>query len=393
MTVEMQVAEKFNEIFGESGKKEIFFTPGRVNLIGEHIDYNGGYVFPCALSFGTYAVCRRREDNKFRMYSMNFEKDGIIEFSLEKLIKNDVWADYCKGVIDTFLKHGYKIEHGADIVFFGNIPNGAGLSSSASLEVLMGTILREISGLNDKVSMIDIVKFGQEAENKFIGVSCGIMDQFAVGMGKEDKAILLNCDTLEYDYVPVKLEGISIVIMNTNKRRGLADSKYNERRSSCEAALKDIQEAGKKINHLCDMTVEEFEEVKKYIKPEEALPRVRHAVSENVRVLDSVKNLKENNIEAFGKLMNASHVSLRDDYEVTGKELDAIVAAAWEQEGTVGARMTGAGFGGCAVSLVKNEFIDEFIKNVGEKYTKETGLKADFYVANVGDGSRKLGEC
>lgn len=393
MAVEMQVVAKFNEIFGEQGKKEIFFTPGRVNLIGEHIDYNGGYVFPCALSFGTYAVCRKREDNVFRMYSMNFEKSGVIEFSLEKLTKSKVWADYCKGVIDTFIKHGYEIKHGADIVFFGNIPNGAGLSSSASLEVLMGTVLREISGLNDKVSMIDIVKFGQEAENKFIGVSCGIMDQFAVGMGKEDKAILLNCDTLEYDYVPVKLEGISIVIMNTNKRRGLADSKYNERRASCEAALKDIQKAGKKINYLCDMTMEDFEEVKKYIKSEEALPRVRHAVSENVRVLDSVKNLKENNIEAFGKLMNASHVSLRDDYEVTGKELDAIVNAAWEQEGTVGARMTGAGFGGCAVSLVKNEYIDEFIKNVGEKYTKETGLKADFYVANVGDGSRKIGEC
>ncbi|WP_300357091.1 galactokinase [Fusobacterium sp.] len=391
--MEMQVVAKFNEIFGENGKKEIFFTPGRVNLIGEHIDYNGGYVFPCALSFGTYAVCRRREDNVFRMYSMNFENDGVIEFSSEKLIKANVWADYCKGVIDTFINHGYKIEKGADIVFFGNIPNGAGLSSSASLEVLMGTILREISGLNDKVSMIDIVKFGQEAENKFIGVSCGIMDQFAVGMGKEDRAILLNCDTLEYDYVPVKLDGISIVIMNTNKRRGLADSKYNERRASCEAALKDIQDSGKKINYLCDMTMEDFEEVKKYIKSDEALPRVRHAVSENVRVLDSVKNLKENNIEAFGKLMNASHVSLRDDYEVTGKELDAIVAAAWEEEGTVGARMTGAGFGGCAVSLVKNECIDEFIKNVGEKYYKATGLKADFYVANVGDGSRKIGEC
>lgn len=393
MAVEMQVVEKFNEIFGTEGKKEIFFTPGRVNLIGEHIDYNGGYVFPCALSFGTYAVCRRREDKTFRMYSMNFEKDGVIEFSLEKLIKTDVWADYCKGVIDAFIKNGYNIENGADIVFFGNIPNGAGLSSSASLEVLMGTILRETAGLNDKVSMIDIVKYGQQAENQFIGVSCGIMDQFAVGMGKEDKAILLNCDTLEYDYVPVKLDGISIVIMNTNKRRGLADSKYNERRSSCEGALKDIQEAGKKINHLCDMTMADFEEAKGFIKSEEALPRVRHAVSENVRVLDSVKNLKENNIEAFGKLMNASHISLRDDYEVTGKELDAIVAAAWEQEGTVGARMTGAGFGGCAVSLVKNEFIDEFIKNVGEKYTKETGLVADFYVANVGDGSRKLGEC
>ncbi len=393
MAIEMQVVAKFNEIFGEDGKKEIFFTPGRVNLIGEHIDYNGGYVFPCALSFGTYAVCRRREDNKFRMFSMNFENDGVIEFSLEKLTKDNVWADYCKGVINTFINHGYKIEKGADIIFFGNIPNGAGLSSSASLEVLMGTILREISNLNDKISMIDIVKFGQEAENKFIGVSCGIMDQFAVGMGKEDRAILLNCDTLEYDYVPVKLDGISIVIMNTNKRRGLADSKYNERRASCEAALKDIQDSGKKINYLCDMTIEDFEEVKKYIKSDEALPRVRHAVSENVRVLDSVKNLKENNIEAFGKLMNASHISLRDDYEVTGKELDAIVAAAWEEEGTVGARMTGAGFGGCAVSLVKNEYIDEFIKNVGEKYYKATGLKADFYVANVGDGSRKIGEC
>lgn len=393
MTVEMKVAKKFNEIFGECGKKEIFFTPGRVNLIGEHIDYNGGFVFPCALSFGTYAVCRKREDNKFRMYSINFEKDGVVEFSLEKLTKTNVWADYCKGVIDTFIKHGYEIPNGADIVFFGNIPNGAGLSSSASLEVLMGTILRDISGLNDKVSMIDIVKFGQEAENKFIGVSCGIMDQFAVGMGKEDKAILLNCDTLDYTYVPVKLEGISIVIMNTNKRRGLADSKYNERRTSCEEALKDIKDNGVNINYLCDMSIEDFDINKKYIKSEEAIIRARHAVSENVRVLESVKNLKENNIEAFGKLMNESHISLRDDYEVTGKELDAIVAAAWEQEGTVGARMTGAGFGGCAVSLVKNDYINEFIKNVGEKYTKETGLVADFYVANVGDGSRKLGEC
>ena len=384
MAVEMQVVAKFDEIFGSEGKKEIFFTPGRVNLIGEHIDYNGGYVFPCALSFGTYAVCRRRDDDIFRMYSMNFEKDGIVEFSLKKLIKTDVWADYCKGVIDTFIKHGYKIEHGADIVFFGNIPNGAGLSSSASLEVLMGTIIREISGLNDKVSMIDIVKFGQEAENKFIGVNCGIMDQFAVGMGKEDKAILLNCDTLEYDYVPVKLDGISIVIMNTNKRRGLGESKYNERRASCEAALKDIQEAGKKINHLCDMTMEDFEEVKKYIKSEEAVPRVRHAVSENVRVLESVKCLKENDIEKFGKLMNGSHISLRDDYEVTGKELDAIVAAAWEQEGTVGARMTGAGFGGCAVSLVKNEFIDEYSEHEIPVLYQKNKIENNYCVITAG---------
>lgn len=390
MEIKNNMLQKFNTVFKTNNNTSFFFTPGRVNLIGEHIDYNGGFVFPCALSFGTYAVCRKREDKIFKMYSMNFENDGTIEFSLDKLEKTNVWADYCKGVIDIFLKNNYKIENGLEIVFFGNIPNGAGLSSSASLEVLMGTILKEIFSLN--ISMIDIVKFSQMAENKFIGVSCGIMDQFAVGMGKKDNAILLNCDTLDYEYVPVKLDGISIVIMNTNKRRGLADSKYNERRASCEKALEDIKSSGKNINYLCDMNMNDFEEVKKYIKSSEAVPRVKHAVSENVRVMDSVKFLRENNIEAFGKLMNDSHSSLKNDYEVTGKELDAIVEAAWEEEGVVGARMTGAGFGGCAVSLVKNDFIDSFIKNVGKKYTEKTGLIADFYIANVGEGSRKLGD-
>ncbi|WP_370456847.1 galactokinase [Fusobacterium sp. FSA-380-WT-3A] len=382
--------KKFVEVFGEEKNKEYFFTPGRVNLIGEHIDYNGGFVFPCALDFGTYAICSRREDNTFRMYSMNFEKDGVVEFTTDSLIKTDVWADYCKGIVDVLIKKGYKVSTGADIVLFGNIPNGAGLSSSASLEVLMGTIVNEINSLN--IDMVEIVKVGQMAENQFIGVSCGIMDQFAVGMGKKDNAILLDCNTLKYEYVPFKLEGISIVIMNTNKRRGLADSKYNERRASCEGALKDLQENGIKINALCDMTLEKFEEVKHFIKSEEASVRVRHAVSENQRVLESVKSLQENDIEKFGKLMNASHVSLRDDYEVTGKELDSIVNAAWEAPGTVGARMTGAGFGGCAVALVKNESINDFIKFVQEKYIKETGLVPAFYVANVGDGSKKLGD-
>lgn len=390
MNIKEIMLKKFVEVFGEEKNKEYFFTPGRVNLIGEHIDYNGGFVFPCALDFGTYAICSRREDNTFRMYSMNFEKDGVVEFTTDSLIKTDVWADYCKGIVDVLIKKGYKVSTGADIVLFGNIPNGAGLSSSASLEVLMGTIVNEINSLN--IDMVEIVKVGQMAENQFIGVSCGIMDQFAVGMGKKDNAILLDCNTLKYEYVPFKLEGISIVIMNTNKRRGLADSKYNERRASCEGALKDLQENGIKINALCDMTLEKFGEVKHFIKSEEASVRVRHAVSENQRVLESVKSLQENDIEKFGKLMNASHVSLRDDYEVTGKELDSIVNAAWEAPGTVGARMTGAGFGGCAVALVKNESINDFIKFVEEKYIKETGLVPAFYVANVGDGSKKLGD-
>lgn len=382
--------EKFHEIFGSDGKKEFFFTPGRVNLIGEHIDYNGGFVFPCALDFGTYAVCRKRKDNLFKIYSVNFPNDGIIEFCPTDLKKENVWADYCKGVVAAFIDNGYNIERGLEIVFYGNIPNGAGLSSSASLEVLMGTILRNELGFNDKISMIDIVKFGQIAENKFIGVSCGIMDQFAVGMGKKDRAILLDCNSLKYKYVPIKLDGISIVIMNTNKRRGLADSKYNERRLSCEKALNDIKNAGKKIENLCELSIEEFEKVKDKISSKESQKRAKHAVYENKRVLDSVEALNNNDINKFGELMNKSHDSLRDDYEVTGLELDTIVAAARKEEGTLGARMTGAGFGGCAVALVKNQNIDNFIKNVGEKYNKKTGLTADFYIANVGNGACEL---
>lgn len=390
MDIKNLMLVKFQELFGNLENKEFYFTPGRVNLIGEHIDYNGGFVFPCALSFGTYAICRKREDQNFNLFSINFPEDNIINFNINELIKTDVWGNYCKGVIKVIKDNNFNIPFGLDIVFYGNIPNGAGLSSSASLEVLMGTILNTTFNLN--IPMIDIVKYSQKAENEFIGVSCGIMDQFAVGMGKKDHAILLNCDTLDYEYAPISLENASIVIMNTNKRRGLADSKYNERRNSCEEALKDLQNSNVNINNLCDLSLKEFEEVKHFIKSEEALLRATHAISENERVLNSIKALKKNDIETFGKLMNESHISLRDNYEVTGFELDSIVKFAWKEPGTIGARMTGAGFGGCAVSIVKNDSIDEFIKNVGKKYKEETGLAADFYIANIGDGSKKLGD-
>lgn len=381
---------EFKEKFREKKDIKKYFSPGRVNLIGEHTDYNGGYVFPCALDFGTYAIVKKREDNKFRMYSKNFENLGIIEFELEDLKYEEKhnWANYPKGVIKTFLDNGFKIDRGIDILFFGNIPNGAGLSSSASIEVLIAVILKDLFYL--KVNMIEIVKFCQIAENKFIGVNSGIMDQFAVGMGKREKAILLDCNTLNYEYVPIKLNGMSILIANTNKKRGLADSKYNERRASCEAAVDMLNKRGIAIKYLGELSVEEFEKVKHYIEDEEQLKRANHAVRENERTKLAVKSLQDGDILKFGKLMNESHISLRDDYEVTGVELDTLVEAAWEEEGVIGSRMTGAGFGGCTVSIVKNEYIDSFIKNVGKKYNEKTGLEASFYVANVGAGAGEI---
>ncbi len=371
---------------------EVFFAPGRVNLIGEHIDYNGGKVFPCALDFGTYAVVTKREDKTFRMYSENFKNLRIIEFSLDCLVydKKDNWANYPKGVIKTFLNSGFDIDSGFDVLFFGNIPNGAGLSSSASIEVLTSVILKTLFNLN--IDMIEMVKLSQKTENEFIGVNCGIMDQFSIGMGKKDHAVLLDCNTLEYSYAPFILSNASIIIANTNKRRGLGESKYNERRDSCENALKDLKENGVNIDTLCDMDSEMFENTKHFIKSEEAIPRVRHAVTENERVLKAMKCLKNGDVSTFGKLMNSSHKSLKEDYEVTGIELDSLVEAAWEEEGTIGSRMTGAGFGGCTVSLVKNDCIEKFIENVGKKYKEKTGLEATFYIGNPGDGAKKLGD-
>ena len=386
----VKLTEHFKEIFKQDDNIESFFSPGRVNLIGEHTDYNGGFVFPCALDFGTYAIVRQREDKNFRMYSENFEDLGIIEFNLDNLVydKKDDWANYPKGVIKTFLDKGFKVPNGFDVLFFGNIPNGAGLSSSASIEVLTAVILKSLFNLD--IDMVEMVKYCQIAENKFIGVNSGIMDQFAVGMGKKDNAILLDCNTLNFTYVPVKLKDMSIVIANTNKKRGLADSKYNERRSSCEEAVAVLNKNGVNIKYLGELTVEEFNKVKHFIKDEEQLKRATHAVTENERAKVAVEFLKKDDIKTFGELMNKSHISLRDDYEVTGLELDSLVEAAWEEVGTVGARMTGAGFGGCTVSIVKNSEVDNFIKNVGKKYKEKTGLEASFYIANIGDGARKL---
>ena len=385
------LVKDFKNIFKYNGEVKTFFSPGRVNLIGEHTDHNGGFVFPCALDFGTYAVVKKREDKIFRMYSENFQNLGIIEFNLDNLVydKKDNWANYPKGVIKTFLDRNYKIDNGFDVLFFGNIPNGAGLSSSASIEVLTAVILKDLFKLD--VDMVEMVKMCQVAENKFIGVNSGIMDQFAVGMGKKDNAILLDCNTLNFEYVPVKLKNMSIVIANTNKKRGLADSKYNARRADCQEAVKTLNKNGVNIKYLGELTVAEFEKVKHFLTNEDQLKRATHAVTENERAKIAVEFLRKDDIAEFGRLMNKSHISLRDDYEVTGLELDSLVEAAWEEKGTVGSRMTGAGFGGCTVSIVENDYVDSFIKNVGKKYKEKTGLEASFYIGNIGDGAGKKG--
>lgn len=383
------IIKMFNEVFGENDKLRVFFSPGRVNLIGEHTDYNGGNVFPCALSFGTYGAIALRDDKTVRMYSDNFKDLGIISFNIDQLVNDekDDWANYPKGVIDVLRKHGYNIDCGFDMVVFGNIPNGAGLSSSASLELLMAVMANDLFKFN--ISRVDLVKYCQEAENQFVGVNCGIMDQFAIGMGKENSAILLDCNTLDYSYSKVNLDDKVIIIANTNKRRGLADSKYNERRNECEIALQELQ-SKLNIHSLGELTEEEFENNKDLIKDEIRQKRAKHAVYENQRTIKAVRALEKSDIETFGKLMNDSHTSLRDCYKVTGKELDTLVELAWKHKGTVGSRMTGAGFGGCTVSIVERDLGEDFINTVGKEYKDIIGYDADFYVANIGDGTREI---
>lgn len=384
-----KLMEKFEEIFGSNGEIKAYFAPGRVNMIGEHTDYNGGHVFPCALTIGTYAIARKRDDNKLRFFSMNFENLGILESDLDSLVfeKAADWTNYPKGVMWAFKEKGYSIPNGFDILLFGNIPNGSGLSSSASVEVVTGVLLKDM--FNFDVSMVDIALIGQYSENHFNGVNCGIMDQFSIAMGKKDNAIFLDTSDLSYEYAPIKLENSKIVITSSNKKRGLGDSKYNERRTECETALAEIQ-AVKDIKALGELTEEEFEEVKSAIKDPIRVKRAKHAVYENQRTIKAVTALKANDITLFGKLMNDSHVSLRDDYEVTGIELDTLVEVAWELDGVIGSRMTGAGFGGCTVSIVENDQVDNFIKNVGEKYLSKIGYAADFYVVDIGEGAREI---
>lgn len=382
------INDKFTEIFGEQAEAT-FFSPGRINLIGEHTDYNGGHVFPCAISLGTYGAARKREDNKLRFYSANFEDLGIIETSLDdlKYDKKDNWVNYAKGMIYFLKETGHDVDKGMDIFIEGNIPNGSGLSSSASLEMLIGVIAQELFNLD--IDRVDLVKLGMETENKFIGVNSGIMDQFAVGMGKQNQVILLDTNTLEYSYAPVDMGNNVIVIMNTNKRRELADSKYNERRSECETAVGELQ-AKLDIKTLGELDAQTFDEYAYLIEDENRLKRARHAVWENQRTMQAQTALEEGDLEKFGRLVNASHVSLEHDYEVTGIELDTLAHTAWKQEGVLGARMTGAGFGGCGIAIVDKDKVEAFKENVGKVYTEKIGYAPAFYIAEIADGTKVL---
>lgn len=384
-----KLRQEFEKKFGKHSDARAYFAPGRVNLIGEHTDYNGGHVFPCALTLGTYGIARKREDNKICFYSLNFEKMGIIETSLDDLkpYKEAGWTNYPKGVMWAFEKRGFSMDCGLDFMIYGNIPNGSGLSSSASLEVLTGVILKDMYGFD--VSMTDIALIGQYSENNFNGCNCGIMDQFASANGKQDHAIFLDTNTLTYEYAPIKLVDSKIVIVNSKVKHSLVDSAYNDRRNECETALKELQTVVD-IKTLGDLTEEEFEAHKDAIKSEIRQKRAKHAVYENQRAIRAVEALKENDVETFGKLMNASHVSLRDDYEVSCEEIDVLVDLAWGIEGVVGSRITGGGFGGCTVSIVKNEAVDTFVKVIDEKYLEKVGHKPEIYVVDIGDGAGKL---
>ncbi|QAT55571.1 galactokinase [Bacillus licheniformis] len=389
MNTAAALSNDFRSIFKTEKTPRTFFAPGRINLIGEHTDYNGGHVFPASISFGTYALGVKRDDQMIRFYSKNFPDEGIIECSLSDLAfdQSDGWANYPKGMFLLTKAAGHQIVHGADILYYGNIPHGAGLSSSASIELATGVLLKGLYDL--QTDTISMVKLGQKVENEYIGVGSGIMDQFAIGMGKKDHAILLDCRTLDYTYAPFVLKEHDLIIINTNKQRTLAGSKYNERRAQCEEALGDLQQE-LSIASLGELTMEGFEAHQHLIRNEINQKRAKHAVYENARTLKALEKLREGDLAGFGKLMNESHLSLRDDYEVTGLELDAIVQAAWEQDGVLGARMTGAGFGGCAIAIVEKDRTDSFKERVNAVYRETVGYDAAFYTAAIGDGAKEI---
>ena len=383
------VLKKFEELYGGAGEARVYFAPGRVNMIGEHTDYNGGHVFPCALTIGTYAAVKKRTDRKLRFYSMNFENMGVTESSLDDLTPSDAagWTNYPKGVMWAFAERGMKMDCGLDIVLNGNIPNGSGLSSSASLEVLTGFYLRDLFGFD--VTNVDLALIGQYSENNFNGMNCGIMDQFASAMGKKDNAIFLDTADLSYQYAPLVLDGAKLIVTNSKVKHSLVNSGYNTRRKESEQALADLQKAVD-IKSLGDLTEEAFEENRSAIKDAVCAKRAKHAVYENRRTIRAVEALKANNLREFGELMNASHVSLRDDYEVSCDEIDVLVEEAWKVDGVIGSRITGGGFGGCTVSIVKDEAVDTFKEKVGAAYRERVGKEADFYVVEIGDGPARL---
>lgn len=379
--------QSFIQKYGVAGgEPRIFFSPGRVNLIGEHTDYNGGYVFPCALSFGTYLAIRPIDSGEFRFATLNFDYEASVSFDEITTKKGDAWINYPLGVINQLVARGMQLK-GFEMLYWGNIPNGAGLSSSASIEVVTAFALNTLLSLGHET--LELVKLSQAAENQFVGVNCGIMDQFAVGMGKKEHAMALDCNTLYYEHVPVILGDYRLMIGNTNKRRGLADSKYNERRAECDSAVASLQKV-RDIKTLCELSLADFLSVQSVIENEVVLRRARHAISEHQRVKDAVEALKAGELVKFGEMMNASHDSLRHDYEVTGFELDSMVEAARKVPGVIGSRMTGAGFGGCTVTLLHKDSIETFKTQVAAEYTEKTGLIPEFYLAEIGDGVKEL---
>ena len=388
--MQKKLFEKFEELFGDTSDAHLYFSPGRVNLIGEHTDYNGGHVFPCALTIGTYGAAKKRNDNKIHFYSMNLDNFGVIEVTLKDLSYHAEynWANYPLGVVWAFAEKGYTLDTGFDMVIWGNIPNGSGLSSSASLEVLTGVILRDLYNI-DALTMTDLALIGQYSENNFNGCNCGIMDQFAVAMGKADNAIFLDTSTLKFEYAPVKLKDAKIIITNSKVKHSLVDSAYNTRRQECADALAALQTVVS-IESLGDLDMETFEKYKSVIGDPIKEQRAKHAVAENQRTIDAVSALKADNIELFGQLMNQSHISLRDDYEVSCEEIDILVDLAWNTPGVIGSRITGGGFGGCTVSIVKNNAIDTFIETIGTAYKEKVGHEAEFYTVEIGDGARRL---
>ena len=388
--MKQRLIDKFQEIYGENGPVSVYFAPGRVNLIGDHTDYNGGHVFACAIAIGTYAVARKREDNRFRFYSLNYPEQGILEMNSGQMYyrEEDGWGNYPKGVVRTFMKKGIQVKGGLDILYYGEIPKGLGIGSSASLTVVTGLILRDLLEIPD-LSMVDIALFSQLTENEYLKTGGGIMDPFTIAMGKKDHAILLDTSNLSYIYAPLQLPHEKIIITNSGKPRDGVGDCVRQRRKECAEALKELQTVIA-ISNLSELTADVFEEVQEMIKDPVCLRRARHAVTENQRTMEAVKALEAGDVEEFGHLMNASHISLKEDYEVSGRELDILVEEAWKIGGVLGSRMMGAGFGGCTVSIVENSAVNDFISQVGENYYAQTGLKAEFYVVETGNGATVL---
>lgn len=383
-----ELKSAFEQAYGKPAAA-VYFSPGRVNLIGEHVDYNGGFVFPCALSFGTYMLVAKNGTKSMRFKSLNMPE--IVEVAVDNMttpLPGKSWVNYPMGCMAWYVRQGHAFTEGYDILIWGNVPAGAGLSSSAALEVVAAFAANDLLGLN--YNHTDFAKIGQLAEHEFAGVNCGIMDQFASSWGKKDHAIHLNCDTLEFEHVPVKLEGVKVVISNTHSPHHLDSGAYNDRVAQCQLALEQLRTVRPELKFLAELSEAEFNEIGSAITDPVAFRRARHVVGEVQRTADAVEALKKGEIEKFGQLMNASHVSLRDDYEVTGLQLDTMAEEAWKIEGVIGSRMTGGGFGGCTVSLVKDEAIERFKAEVGANYERITGIKPEFYVAEIGDGARKV---